>query len=72
MKMRATSGYRNSSQVTLRTSLTQSSTTLPIRSTRGTSEGERWSQMVSGASAGFPFDFYHDGDLSVFKEDFNG
>lgn len=39
MKMRATSGYRSSLQVTLRTFLTRSSTILPTRSIRGTSEG---------------------------------
>lgn len=45
MKMRATSGYRNSSLVMLKTFLTPSSSTLPRKSTRGTSERDTWCQV---------------------------
>lgn len=51
-KMRATSGYRNLSPLTLETSLTQSFWTLPIKSTRGINE-HGWELTVSGASACF-------------------
>lgn len=46
MKMRATNGYRNSSLVTLKTFLTQFFSTLPRKSTRGTSEIEWCSWML--------------------------
>lgn len=45
-KMRATSGYRNSSALTLKTSLTQSFWTLPIKSTRGINK-QGWELAMS-------------------------
>lgn len=50
MKTRATSGCRNSSALTHKTSLTRSSWTLPIKSTRGINERVPWVTDVRGIS----------------------
>lgn len=67
MKKRATSGYRNSLLVTLKTFLTQSSSTSPRKSTRGTSERDERCQVHQPGSL-LTFILTHRSAPLLFKE----